>query len=110
MSPQQGSTTTTTTATATATEAAQKPNWFKITLVRSAIGLHPTVRATVTALGFKRRMQTIYLRVDPKAIGKILKVKELVKLETVTEAQKREETKRRIRSHNRGYTIVENVL
>merc|ERR1711939_93715 len=87
-----------------------KPAWFKITLMRSSIGLQPSVRATVTALGFKRRMQSVYSKIDQAAVGKILKVKELVKVETLTHQQKREETKPKIRSDNKGYTVLENVL
>lgn len=75
-------------------------------LTRSAIGLRPEVRKTVTALGFKKRMQVVYTPVTQGAVGKLLQIKELIKVETVSKEQMQAETARKDRSLNRGYTVV----
>lgn len=70
------------------------------------------MRATVEALGFKRRMQEIYRPITRNSIGQILTIKELVKVENLTaeqvEAEKVE--KARPRNEKRGYSIVGNAL
>lgn len=90
--------------------AGPSKSMFKITLTRSSIGLPPSVRATVTALGFKKRMQSVYRAVNPKNVGRIVKIKELVKVQTLTPEQVWEETKPRVRAENSGYTVVGRAL
>lgn len=74
--------------------------------MRSCIGLRPEVRKTVSSLGFKKRMQTIYQPVDQGSVGKLLRIKELVKVETVSRKTMLEETAPKDRSENRGYSII----
>lgn len=54
-------------------------------------------------------MQTVYQPVRQDTIGKILKVKELVKVETVSSTQMERERQPRIRSENKGYTVIGRV-
>lgn len=106
------STHTTTTVEGIEQQEEEPASVFKVTLMRSAIGLTPGVRATVKALGFKRRLQSVYQPVGQASIGKILRVKELVKVETMTEQQKLQEImeKQRPRSDKRGYSVVGSYL
>ncbi|KAF2400267.1 50S ribosomal protein L30 [Trichodelitschia bisporula] len=53
-------------------------SYFRITLLRSAIGLPQKTRGVLKALGLRKRMATVYLPVSQDAAGQIMKVKELV--------------------------------
>ncbi|KAL1407709.1 39S ribosomal protein L33, mitochondrial [Vanrija albida] len=65
------------------------PTHYLITLVRSARGLPPASGATLEALGLHRLHQSVLHPFGPEAAGKILKVKELVTVRNVTEAEGR---------------------
>ncbi|PVG02048.1 hypothetical protein CPB86DRAFT_811942 [Serendipita vermifera] len=83
-----------------------KPSHFKITLHRSAIGLPKRYRETITSLGIHRRGQTVFQLHSPSVAGKILRLKELVKVENVTSDQVK--TKREMKLERRavrGYII-----
>lgn len=71
-------------ATPATNEAGQ---FWKITLTRSPIGLNPQVRENVRALGFKRRGNVVYRSITNELAGKILKIKEIVKVELVGKAE-----------------------
>lgn len=60
----------------------------------------------MTALGFKKRMQTVYTPVTQGAVGKLLQIKELIKVETVSRQTMEQETAPKDRSLNRGYTVI----
>ena len=67
--------------------------YFRITLLRSAIGL-PRARAGVLqALGLRKRMATVYHPVSPQVAGQIFAVKELVDVHEVPEKMTKEEVK-----------------
>ena len=95
---------------AASSKPAAAASHFKITLMRSSIGLTPDVRKTVAALGFKKRMQSVYRSINEKNVGRIVKVKELVKVETMDAEQVEEECRPKIRAENRGYTVVGRAL
>ena len=83
---------------------------FKITLLRSAIGLGERKKGTLLALGIHRRMQTVYHPHSPECAGKILAVKELVRVENVPAHAVRTKTEqRRERRAPRGYSIVKRL-
>ena len=60
--------------------------FFKITLIRSAIGLPKRTGAVLEALGLRKRMRTVYHPVSRDVAGQIMKVKELVAISEVDEA------------------------
>ena len=60
--------------------------FFRITLVRSAIGLPRRLNGVLAALGLRKRMQTVFHPVSPQVAGQIMKVKELVAVSEVDEA------------------------
>jgi large subunit ribosomal protein L30 len=60
--------------------------YFKITLLRSGIGLPFKTRGVLTALGLRKRMRTVFQPVTQSTAGMIMKVKELVDVEEVEEA------------------------
>ncbi|ORX88883.1 hypothetical protein K493DRAFT_319154 [Basidiobolus meristosporus CBS 931.73] len=64
-------------------EKIQPAGFFKITLIRSPIGLHPKTRRAVKALGFRKLQQTIFRPQTPDVAGTILKLKELLKVHNV---------------------------
>lgn len=61
-------------------------SFFRITLLRSSIGLPERTRGVLAALGLRRRTQTVFHPVSPQFAGMILKVKELVSVQEVPEA------------------------
>jgi len=65
--------------------------FFRITLLRSAIGLPARSRGTLDALGLRRRMRTVYQPVTPHIAGMIMRVKELVDVEEVDMKYSKEE-------------------
>lgn len=57
--------------------------YFRITLMRSAIGLPQKVTGVLKALGLKKRMATVFYPVSLDVAGQIMKVKELVSVQEV---------------------------
>ncbi len=57
--------------------------FFKVTLLRSAIGLPRKSSGVLQALGLRKRMRTIFHPVSPQVAGQIMKVKELVAVSEV---------------------------
>ena len=78
--------------------------FFKITLIRSAIGLPEKTRGALAALGLRRRMQTVFHSVNPGVAGQVMKVKELVAVSEVEKALTKSEMKD-IRRPDPGYYI-----
>ncbi|KAL5345146.1 hypothetical protein V498_07222 [Pseudogymnoascus sp. VKM F-4517 (FW-2822)] len=66
-------------------------SFFRITLMRSAIGLPKRTQGVLKALGLRRRMKTVFYPVSHDVAGQIMKVKELVKVEEVAEAKTKDE-------------------
>ncbi|EXJ60815.1 hypothetical protein A1O7_04968 [Cladophialophora yegresii CBS 114405] len=58
-------------------------SYFRITLVRSAIGLPARTGNVLKALGLRKRMATVFHPVTPSVAGQIMKVKELVAVSEV---------------------------
>jgi len=78
--------------------------YWKVTLVRSAIGLPKRRNTTLIALGLRKRFRTVYKPVNPEIAGLLLRVKELIRLDLVNE----EETKETIKEQRRpekGYLV-----
>lgn len=60
--------------------------FFKITLIRSGIGMTERQNGILKALGLRKRMKTVYQPVSPQAAGMIMKVKELLAVSEVDKA------------------------
>lgn len=60
-------------------------SYFRITLIRSAIGLPSKSANVLKALGLRKRMATVFHPVEPSVAGQIMKVKELVAVREVDE-------------------------
>jgi len=65
--------------------------YFRITLLRSGIGLPSKTRGVLAAMGLKKRMQTVYQPATLDAAGQIMKVKELVDVQEVEEKMTKEQ-------------------
>jgi large subunit ribosomal protein L30 len=84
---------------------------YKITLRRSAISLQEKIKGTVTALGLRRRHQTVYQAHTPEAAGMILRIKELVEVENVpASAVRTQGEQRKERKAPRGFTVEKSAL
>lgn len=66
-------------------------SYFRITLIRSAIGLPSKYANVLKALGLRKRMATVFHPVSPSIAGQIMKVKELVAVSEVDRALTKEE-------------------
>lgn len=65
--------------------------FFRITLIRSAIGLPAKSSGVLRALGLRKRMRTVFHPVTPEVAGQIMKVKELVAVSEVEHAMTKSE-------------------
>ena len=59
--------------------------YFRITLLRSSIGLPKATSGVLQALGLRKRMRTVYHPVSPQVAGQIFAVKELIDVQEVEE-------------------------
>ncbi|ETN43988.1 ribosomal protein L30 [Cyphellophora europaea CBS 101466] len=66
-------------------------SYFRITLIRSAIGLPSKSTNVLKALGLRKRMNTVFHPVSPTVAGQIMKVKELVAVSEVDEPLTKQE-------------------
>ncbi|KAI4125062.1 MAG: hypothetical protein LQ338_004484 [Usnochroma carphineum] len=78
--------------------------FFKITLIRSAIGLPAKTTGVLKALGLRKRMATVFHPVSPQVAGQIMAVKELVAVSEVERAMSKAEFKA-TRKPDTGYYI-----
>lgn len=65
--------------------------YFRITLLRSAIGLPRRSTDVLKALGLKKRMGTVFHPVSQSVAGQIMKVKELVDVQEVDRSMTKQE-------------------
>jgi large subunit ribosomal protein L30 len=66
-------------------------SYFRITLMRSGIGLPKRTQGVLKALGLRQRMKTVFYPVTPEVAGQIMKVKELVAVQEVDKPLTKEE-------------------
>lgn len=78
--------------------------YFRITLIRSAIGLPAKSTNVLKALGLRKRMATVYHPVSQSVAGQIMRVKELVAVSEVDKALTKEEINRE-RVPDKGYYV-----
>lgn len=57
--------------------------FLKVKLMRGFIGIDKTLAKCARCIGLNKRFQTSYLPLHPLAIGNLLKLKELVRIEYV---------------------------
>lgn len=67
--------------------------FFRITLLRSAIGLPRKTTGILHSLGLKKRLRTVYHPVSPSVAGQLFAVKELVDVQEVDQALSSQELK-----------------
>lgn len=82
--------------------------FFKITLIRSSIGLPKKTQGVLNALGLRKRMATVFKPVNPSTAGQIMRIKELVAVSEVEEALTGAEMRER-RRPDPGYYIEKQV-
>jgi ribosomal protein L30 len=78
--------------------------YFRITLIRSSIGLTKKTQGVLAALGLRKRMRTVFHPVTPDVAGQIMKVKELVAVSEVDRAMTNAEMREQ-RRPDPGYYI-----
>ncbi|PSS06774.1 hypothetical protein M430DRAFT_129998 [Amorphotheca resinae ATCC 22711] len=79
-------------------------SYFRITLMRSGIGLPKRTQGVLKALGLRHRMKTVFYPVTPEVAGQIMKVKELISVREVEKPLTKEEL-REERKPDPGYYI-----
>jgi len=79
-------------------------SYFRITLMRSGIGLPKRTQGVLKALGLRTRMKTVFYPVTPEVAGQIMRIKELVHVVEVDKALTKEELKEENRP-DAGYYI-----
>lgn len=83
-------------------------SFFRITLHRSSIGLPERTRGVLKALGLPRRGRVVFHPVSAQVGGMIMKVKELVKVEEVSERLTKQEVKQS-RTPDAGFWVERRV-
>ncbi|CZT24748.1 related to ribosomal protein L30 [Ramularia collo-cygni] len=78
--------------------------FFRITLLRSAIGLPEKSSRVLAALGLRKRLATVYQPVTPSTAGQVFAVKELVDVEEVDMALSKQQIKE-LRRPERGFYV-----
>lgn len=83
--------------------------FFRITLMRSGIGMPAKVQGVLKALGLRKRMTTVYYPVTPSVAGQIMRIKELVDVKEVDRALTKEQIKES-RRPDPGYFIEKRAV
>jgi large subunit ribosomal protein L30 len=78
--------------------------YFRITLLRSGIGMPQKVQGVLKALGLRKRMTTVYHPVSQSVAGQIMRIKELVDVKEVEQAFTKEQM-REARRPDPGYYV-----
>ncbi|KAK5120288.1 hypothetical protein LTR85_006494 [Meristemomyces frigidus] len=79
-------------------------NYFRITLLRSAIGLPKKSSGVLAALGLHKRLRTVYHPVSQTVAGQVFAVKELVDVQEVDQALTKREM-RELRQPESGFYV-----
>jgi len=79
-------------------------SYFRITLLRSGIGMPKRTQGVLKALGLRHRMTTVFFPVSPEVAGQVMRVKELVSVVEVNKPLSKEEL-REERRPDAGYYI-----
>ncbi|KAI5206962.1 hypothetical protein E4T38_03566 [Aureobasidium subglaciale] len=79
-------------------------SYFRITLLRSSIGLPKQASGVLKALGLRKRMKTVYHPVSQQVAGQIFAVKELVDVQEVDQKFTPEELKE-LRRPDSGFYV-----
>ncbi|KAF3914231.1 hypothetical protein AA313_de0202474 [Arthrobotrys entomopaga] len=58
--------------------------FFKVTLLRSGIGMPEKKLGVLKALGLRKRMRTVFHKITPATAGQLMKVKELISVSTAS--------------------------
>lgn len=82
--------------------------FFRVTLMRSAIGLPRKTSGVLKALGLHKRMRTVYHPVSPDIAGQIFAVKELVDVQEVDQRLTKSEMKE-LRKPDTGFWVEKRV-
>jgi large subunit ribosomal protein L30 len=78
--------------------------YYRVEFIRSLIGLSKSIKLVAKSIGYLRTHQVIYLRVNNKNAGKLLKLKELIRIQLVNHVPM-EKQKAVL-----GYTVAGNVI
>lgn len=81
-----------------------KMAFYKITLMRSLIGIPHTTKSVVKSIGLGKRGSTVYRRVTPAMAGALVRAKELISVEVTSEALDKQQ-QRQLRKSNPGFSV-----
>ncbi|GEQ68968.1 hypothetical protein JCM33374_g2638 [Metschnikowia sp. JCM 33374] len=84
----------------------QAPMFYRIQQLRSTIGMPPSVRKNIAALGLKRRNSVVYQKVSVATAHKLRMVKELVKIELLDPQQVGEKKREDSTGYPSGFAKV----
>lgn len=86
--------------------AMSKNLFYRITQLRSTIGMPPITRKNIKALGLRRRYQTVYQKVSAATAHRLRIVKELVSIDLLEENQVQDAKKLDKPHWAKGFTQV----
>ncbi|CBX93479.1 similar to 50S ribosomal protein L30 [Plenodomus lingam JN3] len=79
-------------------------SYFRITLMRSGIGMPQKTQGVLHALGLRKRMTTVYHPVSQSVAGQIMRIKELVDVKEVEQPMTKQQM-RNARRPDPGYYV-----
>nr|POE90676.1 54s ribosomal protein l33, mitochondrial [Quercus suber] len=83
-------------------------SYFRITLMRSAIGLPKKTSGVLAALGLRKRLRTVYHPVTPDVAGQIFAVKELIDVQEVDQKLSNTQMKE-LRQPEKGWYVEKRI-
>ncbi|KAF3986167.1 hypothetical protein FT663_02671 [Candidozyma haemuli var. vulneris] len=83
-----------------------KSLFYRITQLRSTIGMPPVTKKNIKALGLRRRNQTVYQRVSAATAHRLRLVKEMVSIDLLKEPEVEESKKLDKPKWAKGFTQV----
>lgn len=86
-----------------------KQLYYRITQLRSSIGMPPKTRNTLLSLGLKKRYQVTYVKVDQSSAHQLAMVKELVKVELSEDKKTRQEINQE-RKYKTGFELIKDGM
>lgn len=83
--------------------------YFKITLIRSGIGMTARQNKILQSLGLRKRMAIVYHPVSTDIAGKIMKVKELLAVSETDQPETKQEIHER-RRPPKGFVVEKKMV
>lgn len=84
--------------------------FFKVTMIKSLIGLPQKTKNLAGFIGFERRFQPRYLHINKATVGAITRLKEILKVERIKAEELPQDGIYRHHRHDPGFRVIGSIL